>query len=536
MNLIILLLIVLSIVAVVLSSSLLSSSEVIPSIWPQPNVFKYGERSSSVSSSLSFKTVNGDVTTLEKAYQRYSNNMFKHSVNTDSNANIKEVLVHVTDNDESYPQLDTDESYELIINDKIIINSRTVYGALRALESLSQLVMYDFDTKSYQIVGLPILIEDAPRYKHRGLLLDTSRHFQPVDFIKRTIDGISYAKLNVFHWHVVDTQSFPFQSLTFPKLWDGAFTKAERYSREDVIDIVEYGRLRGIKVMIELDIPGHAGSWCKGYPEICPSTTCLQPLNPSNEETFKLISSLLGECTGNEKGKGIFPYDFLHLGGDEVDYTCWEESAEILAWEQTMNFNGSEAVYEYFVDRAATIARSQARTPVQWVEVYEHFTNKLSNDTVVHVWKEKETMTKVIMDGYRTILSDQDVWYLDHLNVSWESFYLNEPTAELPDDANANLILGGEACMWGETVDPSDVDATIFPRVAAFAERMWTSQAIILPESTFWLPNNHDAIEDRLEQFRCLLQERAIGAAPVRNQKAREAPPKPGSCFVQRRK
>lgn len=158
------------------------------------------------------------------------------------------------------------------------------------------------------------------------------------------------------------------------------------------------------------------------------------------------------------KVKVSFLYDFLHLGGDEVDYTCWEESAEILAWEQTMNFNGSEAVYEYFVDRAATIARSQARTPVQWVQVYEHFTNKLSNDTVVHVWKEKETMTKVIMDGYRTILH----------------------------------------------VDPSDVDATIFPRVAAFAERMWTSHSVILPESTFWLPNNHDAIEDRLEQFRCL--------------------------------
>lgn len=199
----------------------------------------------------------------------------------------------------------------MTINDKIIINSRTVYGALRALESLSQLVMYDFDSNSYQIVGLPILIEDAPRYEHRGLLLDTSRHFQPVDFIKRTIDGISYAKLNVFHWHVVDTQSFPFQSLTFPKLWEGAYSKAERYSREDVIDIVEYGRLRGIKVMMEIDMPGHAGSWCKGYPEICPSTTCLQPLNPSNEETFKLISSLLGECTGNEKGKGIFPLRFL---------------------------------------------------------------------------------------------------------------------------------------------------------------------------------------------------------------------------------
>jgi len=126
--------------------------------------------------------------------------------------------------------------------------------------------------------------------------------------------------------------------------------------------------------------------------------------------------------------------------------------------------------------------------------------------------------------------------YLDHLDVTWESFYLNEPTAELPAEANTNLILGAEVCMWSETVDASDLDATIFPRVAAFAERIWTSQSIMMPESTFWIPKNHDAVEDRLEQFRCLLQERSIGAAPVRNQKAREAPPKPGSCFVQRRK
>lgn len=161
--------------------------------------------------------------------------------------------------------------------------------------------------------------------------------------------------------------------------------------------------------------------------------------------------------------------------------------------------------------------------------MYEHFGNKLSNDTVVHVWKEKSTMTNVILDGYRTILSDQDVWYLDHLTVPWESFYLNEPTEGLPTQANPNLILGGEACMWGETVDPSDIDNTIWPRAAAFAERMWTSKETI---DTFSMTQ----VEERLEYFRCsVLTERSVAAAPVKNLQARQAPPKPGSCYVQRK-
>jgi hexosaminidase len=157
---------------------------------------------------------------------------------------------------------------------------------------------------------------------------------------------------------------------------------------------------------------GHAASWCKGYPEICPSTTCLQPLDPSSNVTFPLITSLLSECTGADvsaqlakpyvpkkaaaKADGkvsaakqnhvrglakvqapaqesLFPYSLLHLGGDEVSYTCWEQDPEIVQWEADNGINGSEGTYEYFVDRVATIARDQARTPVQWVEVFEHF-------------------------------------------------------------------------------------------------------------------------------------------------------------------
>ena len=193
------------------------------------------------------------------------------------------------------------------------------------------------------------------------------------------------------------------------RLWNGAYTNAEKYSRADVKQLVEYGRSRGVKIMIEFDVPGHAASWCAGYPEICPSATCLQPLDPSSNLTFPLITSLLSECTGADVSKtapyvfdpkknakpskgvkqsapatthmqrakpaqeSLFPYSLLHLGGDEVSYTCWEQSPDVLAWEAANGIDGSEGTYEYFVDRVATITRDQQRTPVQWVEVFEHF-------------------------------------------------------------------------------------------------------------------------------------------------------------------
>lgn len=154
----------------------------------------------------------------------------------------------IADKSEAYPQLETDESYALNVptTGDITITAKTVYGALHALESLSQLVVFNFETETYFIYTCAI--EDAPRYPHRGVLLDTSRHFESIPNLKRTIDALSYAKYNVLHWHVVDTQSFPFQSKTFPKLWNGAYTNNERYLQSEIEDLVEYGRMRGVKV------------------------------------------------------------------------------------------------------------------------------------------------------------------------------------------------------------------------------------------------------------------------------------------------
>jgi hexosaminidase len=124
--------------------------------------------------------------------------------------------------------------------------------------------------------------------------------------------------------------------------------------------------------MIEFDIPGHAASWCTGYPEICPTPRCLEPLNPASDLTFEIIESLMSECT-TPSSASLFPYSLFHLGGDEVSYGCWSASPEIMGWAKKQGYNSTEDIYKYFLDRSASLARTYQRTPVQWVEVFEHF-------------------------------------------------------------------------------------------------------------------------------------------------------------------
>lgn len=118
------------------------------------------------------------------------------------------------------------------------------------------------------------------------MLVDTSRHFQPVETLKKLVQSLTYSKVNTVHWHLVDQQSFPFDSKKRPLLSQkGAYSAQERYTPLDVAEVIEFGRERGVRFMVEIDGPGHAAIWCKGYPEICPSATCLEPLNPATNAT-----------------------------------------------------------------------------------------------------------------------------------------------------------------------------------------------------------------------------------------------------------
>jgi len=349
--------------------------------------------------------------------------------------------------------------------------------------------------------------------------------------IYRIIDSLPYAKLNVLHWHNSDSQSFPFESTTYPKLWNGAYSPTEKYTQADIAAVVEYARDHGVRVMVEFDMPGHAQSWCVGYPEVCPSPTCTTPLNPAVDATFELIKSLLNECTGGQAStpghpSGLFPDNFIHLGGDEVNTACWTQTPSIQAWMTQHNYTADDT-YAYFVGKASATAIAQGRRPVQWVEVFDHFGTKLDKKTIVHVWKDETTLAAVVAAGYNALIDNSpggNSWYLDHLDVTWQGCYSNEPCQNITDPKQCALVLGGQGEMWGETVDASDFDNTVWPKMAAIAEKLWS------PRDQTTNPANAAL---RIANFRCLLNARGVRAAPVNNKLARSSPPNPGSCFQQ---
>ncbi|EEF47323.1 beta-hexosaminidase 3 [Ricinus communis] len=419
-------------------------------------------------------------------------------------------------------QYGVDESYKLLVPapekpEYALLEAQTIYGALHGLQTFSQLCHFNFKTSVIEVRMVPWTIIDQPRFSYRGLLIDTSRHYQPLPMIKKVIDSMAYAKLNVLHWHIVDTQSFPLEIPSYPKLWNGAYSVSERYTFADAAEIVSYAERQGIHILAEIDVPGHALSWGKGYPSLWPSKDCQQPLDVSNEFTFKVIDGILSDFSK------IFKFKFVHLGGDEVDTSCWTSTPHIMNWLKKHNRNESEA-YQYFVLRAQQIALSHGYEIVNWEETFNSFGNKLSRKTVVHNWLGGGVAQQVVASGLRCIVSNQDQWYLDHLDTTWQEFYMNEPLTNITNIEQQKLVIGGEVCMWGETVDASNIEQTIWPRAAAAAERLWTSYDK--------LAKNPREVTGRLAHFRCLLNQRGVAAAPVAGP-GRGAPLEPGSCYLQ---
>ncbi|KAJ8542223.1 hypothetical protein K7X08_017089 [Anisodus acutangulus] len=503
-------------------------------IWPLPSQFTSGNNTLTVNPNLTLDFTgnagSGSVV-VEEAFERYKKIIFKHGANKLAKAgdyydvNRVTVIVH-SDNDEL--QLGVDESYSLLVtknNERSIIGgvsieANSVYGALRGLETMSQLCIFYYGIKTVQIHKAPWFIQDKPRFAYRGLLLDTSRHYLPIEIIKQIIESMSYAKLNVLHWHIIDEESFPLEVPSYPNLWKGAYTKWERYTVEDAIEIVDFAKMRGINVMAEVDVPGHAESWGAGYPDLWPSPSCKEPLDVSKNYTFDVISGILSDM------RKIFPFELFHLGGDEVNTSCWTTTPLIKQWLQDHNMTAKDA-YQYFVLRAQEIAISQNWTPVNWEETFNAFPSKLNPRTVVHNWLGGGVCPKAVAQGFRCIYSNQGFWYLDHLDVPWEEVYYVEPLEEIKNISEQKLVLGGEVCMWGETADASDVQQTIWPRAAAAAERLWSDKEAT--SST----NTTSAALQRLEYFRCLLTRRGVPAAPVTNFYARRPPLRPGSCYEQ---
>ncbi|KAJ4702610.1 Beta-hexosaminidase [Melia azedarach] len=502
-------------------------------IWPLPDSVSHGHKSIYMSKDFHFELeskgnkYNDGSGIFKDAFSRFLDvirvpHVVDGNLSKFDHSRILQGLNVVISSSNDELQYGTDESYKLLVPSPqnpayAHLEAQTVYGALHGLQTLGQLCQFNFSSRVIEILMTPWIITDQPRFSYRGLLIDTSRHYLPLPIIKNVIDSMAYAKLNVLHWHIVDTQSFPLEIPSYPKLWDGAYSTSERYTVADAAEIVSYAQRRGVNVLAELDVPGHAASWGSGYPSLWPSKNCQQPLDISNEFTFKVIDGILSDFSK------VFKFKFVHLGGDEVNTSCWSTTPHVAKWLKQHSMNESQA-YEYFVLRAQKIAVSHGYELVNWEETFNNFGSKLNPKTVVHNWLGGGVAQKVVAAGLRCIVSNQDKWYLHYLDTSWEEFYTNEPLTNITKSEEQKLVLGGEVCMWGEFVDASDIQQTIWPRAAAAAERLWTPYRKLAKEPK--------QVTGRLAHFRCLLNQRGIAAAPLAGP-GRTAPLEPGSCYSQ---
>ncbi|XP_067143926.1 beta-hexosaminidase subunit beta-like isoform X2 [Centruroides vittatus] len=425
-----------------------------------------------------------------------------------------------------YPSHNQDESYSLSVLESGIstIQAETVWGALRGLETFSQLVYQDRNN-AYRINITEI--EDAPRYKYRGLLIDTSRHFQVKKVLKRNLDAMAYNKFNVFHWHIVDDQSFPFESKTYPNLTTvGAYSPKHVYTYEDIKEVIEYARLRGIRVIPEFDTPGHTQAVGKAFPQLLtpcygegpdkpytPNYTehaAAEILNPMEDFTYDFFKALFEEV------KGVFPDEYIHLGMDEVYYACWKSNPEIKKFMEEHNMKDYSDLETYYVNRTLHNVKDIGYKYMIWQDPIDNGV-VAEPDTIVQVWKDTELDVKmkkwqeyiepIAQKGYQMVLSS--CWYLNYISYGqdWKKYYKCDPRGFNATDEQKNLIIGGEACMWGEYVDATNILSRLWPRASAVAERLWS------PENV----NDADSASFRLDEHRCRMLRRGIPAQPILN-------------------
>ncbi len=386
-----------------------------------------------------------------------------------------------------------DESYTLVVTpDNIRLDAETDIGALRGLESFLQLLDVDADGYFFQAVQ----INDAPRFPWRGLLIDVARHWMPVDVIKRNLDGLAAAKMNVLHWHLSEDQGFRVECKTFPKLHelgsDGFY-----YTHEQIKDIIEYAADRGIRVMPEFDIPGHSTSWFVGYPEYAsqpgPYTIerrwgIMDPaFDPTKEATYEFFDAFFKEMCA------LFPDDYMHIGGDENNGKHWDANDEIQKFKKENNIKDNHELQSYFNKRILKILQKYDKKMIGWDEILQPDSPK---DIVIQSWRGKESLIHAAKNGYKVILSNG--YYIDLIQPT-DFHYLNDP---LTEDMNltpeqAKFILGGEATMWAEFVTPEIIDSRIWPRTGAIAERLWSAREV----------NDVEDMYRRLDTFSFRLEE-----------------------------
>jgi len=339
------------------------------------------------------------------------------------------------------PLPDSDERYHLQVDDDgVLLTAPSRFGAMRGMETLLQLMQ-----NGEQGTTLPyVTIDDYPRFPWRGVLIDSARHFMPVDTLKRQIDGIAAARMNVFHWHLTDDQGWRFASSHYPQLQEKA-SDGNYYTQQQMREVVSYAADRGVRVVPELDLPGHASALAVAMPELISAPGNYQMergwgvfkplLDPSNEQVYQVIDTLVGEMAA------IFPDPWLHIGGDEVDPEQWNASPAIQQFMRDHNLKDAHALQAYFNQRVEKILAAHHRQMVGWDEIAHP---DLPRSILIQSWQGQDALSALAKENTRGILSTG--FYLDQPQPA-AYHYRNEITPQEIKDQD-RLQPGEQAQSW----------------------------------------------------------------------------------------
>jgi hexosaminidase len=396
---------------------------------------------------------------VRKSIERFKNHISEKTGKpfSDSGKGFKVVFRNQIEN---IQPIITDESYSISIgNSGIELIADAGYGVLRGLETLKQLMITEDGNHSWPY----LTISDEPRYPWRGLMIDACRHWIPKEVILRNLEGMAAVKMNVFHWHLSEHQAFRVESKLFPKLQELG-SRGEYYTQEDIKEVVAFARDRGIRVVPEFDVPGHATSYLVGYPELgaMPGPYVLQDnfglamavMDPSKEEVYQFLDQFIGEMAE------LFPDPYFHIGGDEVDFSDWDRNPSIVEFKSKNKIENNHDLQAYFNQRMDQILSKHGKKMVGWDEI----TNpNLSKTSVVQSWRDQKTLFQAVKGGFHGILSAG--FYLDHKlpaskhyevnpeilpgavtiepdTLLWENYALDIYIGESP--MKSNMVLYGE--------------------------------------------------------------------------------------------
>ncbi|RAH50923.1 beta-N-acetylhexosaminidase [Aspergillus brunneoviolaceus CBS 621.78] len=419
-----------------------------------------------------------------------------------------------------------DESYTLELTEgssTIEIRAATVWGALHAFTTLQQLIISD--GSGGLIIEQCVSIQDTPLYPYRGIMIDTGRNFISVGKIYEQLDGMALSKLNVLHWHLDDTQSWPVQIDSHPEMIQDAYSPREIFTHADMRSVVAYARARAIRVIPEVDMPSHSSSgWKNADPEMvtCINSwwsnddwalhTAVEP-NPGQLDiiypgTYDVVRDVYNELSD------IFSDNWFHVGADEIQANCFNFSTYVTEWFQEDPSRTYNDLAQHWIDNAVPIFRnySTSRRLVMWEDIVlstEH-AHDVPTDIVMQSWNNGlDYISKLTTQGYDVIVSSSDFMYLDcgfggfitndpRYNVmsnpdpstpnfnyggnggswcgpykTWQRIYDYDFTTNLTD-AQAAHVIGAVAPLWSEQVDDVTVSSRFWPRAAALAELVWS--------------------------------------------------------------